>query len=100
VLESLLTRNLRQEEYAVLIAWNGPQDKPYYRALLVSASLAEAVRGNPFVKAAAIAADELRRVEGVHTVDVMRELRNALSSTHQTELADAFLRLAITPDQR
>jgi hypothetical protein len=49
-------------DYSVRIAWHGPEDKPLYKALLVSPSLAASITNEPFWNYAVIGAEEFRRL--------------------------------------
>jgi len=49
-------------EYSVRIAWHGPQDKPFYNALLVSPSRAALIMNEPFWNYAVIGTAEFRRL--------------------------------------
>lgn len=50
------------KEFSALVGWSGPEDKPFYRALLVSQLRAEVIENRPFWGYAVISADELRRL--------------------------------------
>lgn len=49
-------------DYSVCIAWHGPEDKPFYKALLVSPSLAASIANEPFWNYAVISTEEFRRL--------------------------------------
>jgi hypothetical protein len=49
-------------DYSVRIAWHGPEDKPYYKALLVSPSGAKSIAYEPFWNSAVISTAELGRL--------------------------------------
>ncbi len=51
--------------FSVLIAWSGPEDKPFYRALLVSASQAALIDHQSFWGYAVISEEELDRLISV-----------------------------------
>jgi len=53
---------MSEPDFSVLIAWNGPEDKPFYRALLVSASQAALIDRKPFWGYAIISAAELQQL--------------------------------------
>ena len=48
--------------YSVRIAWHGPEDKPFYKALLVSLSRAASIANEPFWNYAVISTEEFRRL--------------------------------------
>lgn len=50
------------DDFAVLIAWSGPEDKPLYRALLVSPARAAQIDRKPFWGYAVIDERELDRL--------------------------------------
>ena len=52
-------------DYSLLIAWHGPEDKPFYRALLVSPSRASLITNQPFWGYAVISAEEFVRLVGI-----------------------------------
>ena len=47
-------------DYSVRVAWHGPEDKPFYKALLVSPSRAASIANEPFWNYAVISAEEFR----------------------------------------
>ena len=49
-------------DYSVCIAWHGPEDKPFYKALLISPSRASSISSEPFWNHAVISPDEFRRL--------------------------------------
>lgn len=53
------------DEFSVLIAWSGPEDKPFYRALLVSAALSAHIDHKPFWGYAIISKQELDQLVDV-----------------------------------
>jgi hypothetical protein len=53
--------------YSVLIAWHGPEDKPFYRALLVSSTRTSSIANEPFWNYAVISPEEFARVVDVLT---------------------------------
>jgi len=51
-------------DYSVRIAWHGPEDKPFYKALLVSPSQAASITKEPFWNYAVISSEEFIRLFG------------------------------------
>ncbi len=49
-------------DFVVQIAWNGPEDKPYYSAILVSQSQASLMAHEPFVGYAILSSQEYNRL--------------------------------------
>lgn len=54
-------------DFTVRIAWHGPEDKPFYRALLVSPSRASSITNQPFWNYVVISAEEFTRLADVLT---------------------------------
>lgn len=49
-------------DYSVRIAWHGPEDKPFYKALLLSPSRSASIANEHFWNYAVISTEEFRRV--------------------------------------
>jgi hypothetical protein len=52
-------------DFRLLIAWHGPEDKPFYKALLVSPSRIASIARRPFWNHAVIGAAEFARIAEV-----------------------------------
>jgi hypothetical protein len=89
VAESSLSDALRSEvkDFAVLVAWSGPEDKPFYRALLVSASRSNLIEHKPFWGYAVISADELRKLVGV----LLSQGRLLVEGRHPVDVAEYYV---------
>jgi hypothetical protein len=71
----------RSTEFVVVIAWNGPEDKPYYKAMLVSESRASDCRNEPFWGCSAITTAEFGKLLEVLNTHSLRLLRGAYQKT-------------------
>ena len=49
-------------DYSVRVAWHGPEDKPFYKALLISPSRAALIANEPFWNYAVISSEEFGRL--------------------------------------
>ena len=56
---------LGSSDFSVLVAYSGPEDKPFYRARLVSASRASLIEAEPFWGYAVIGPGEFKRLVGL-----------------------------------
>jgi hypothetical protein len=73
--------------FSVLIAWKGAEDKPYYRALLVSATRATLIDNKPFWGYAVISSVEFDRV-----MDILEgQNLNLIKGTHQGNEPEYYL---------
>ncbi len=73
--------------FSVLIAWSGAEDKPYYRALLVSATRVTLIDNKPFWGYAVISSFEFDRV-----MDILEgQNLNLLKGIHQGNESEYYL---------
>lgn len=69
------------DDFSVLIAWSGPEDKPFYRALLVSASRSGLIDHQPFWGYAIISRPELNQLIAVLQTDGCAEAPGRYTGT-------------------
>jgi len=78
------------DDFSVLIAWHGPEDKPFYRALLVSPSRVSLITNQPFWNYAVISVKEFAKL-----VDVLKKQRRhpLIAGSHQPDGAEYYVEI-------
>jgi hypothetical protein len=121
------------KDFSVLVAWTGDEDKPYYRAVLVSQSRASSITTKPFWGYALISTEEFNKLLDVleanaktlspgpysgdksgydvtieadgkaghcfigsdqETVDILRQMENALEVANRNAMRDVLSRIS------
>lgn len=76
-------------DFSVLVAWNGAEDKPFYKALLVSQSHSALIGSEPFWGYAVISTNEYNRL-----IDALKVTqRKFLPGLHYTEISEYYVEI-------